>query len=84
MEEIESFDQVRSGKAADLDRFADLIGVTIVNLKDAGREAELGNGTFYTLLQKKLPETREFVDAVQSLGLRNRVSPRVYTACTLG
>ena len=56
MEEIESFDQVRPGKAADLDRFADLINVTIVNLKDAGREAELGNETFYTLLQKKLPE----------------------------
>ena len=56
MEEIGSFEQVRPGKAADLDKFADLIDVTIVNLKDAGREAELGNGTFYTLLQKKLPE----------------------------
>ena len=57
LEAIQQFEAVRLGKAADLDRFADLIEVTVVNLKDAGRTAELGNSTFYQSLQQKLPES---------------------------
>ena len=40
LEAIEQLEAVRSGKAADLDRFADLIKVTVVNLKDAVPETE--------------------------------------------
>lgn len=40
-----------------MERFADLLAITVVNLKVAGRFKELGNGTFYTTLQKKLLET---------------------------
>ena len=57
LEAIQQFEAVRLGKAADLDRFADLIEVTVVNLKDAGRTAELRNSTFYQSLQQKLPES---------------------------
>ena len=57
LEAIQHFEAVRLGKAADLDRFADPIEVTVVNLKDAGRTAELGNSTFYQSLQQKLPES---------------------------
>ena len=57
LEAIQQFAPVRPGNPDDLDRFADLIDVTVVNLKDAGRTAELGNSTFYQSLQKKLPET---------------------------
>ena len=36
-----------------MERFADLLQVAVVNLKDAGRTSELQSGTFYAnLLQK--------------------------------
>ena len=68
LEAIQQFAPVRPGNTDDLDRFADLIDVTVVNLKDAGRTAELGNSTFYQWLQKKLPET--LLTQYQRWGLR--------------
>lgn len=55
LEEIEMLPPVRTGNASDLERFADLLDVAVVNLKDAGMEEELQAGSLYTKLQKKLP-----------------------------
>ena len=40
----------------DIQRFADLVRVTVVKLHAEGRDGELKDGTLYSLLLKKLPE----------------------------
>lgn len=57
MDELENFKPIRLGNSRDIDKFADLIDITVVNLKDAGRTEELGNGSLYNKLQQKLPES---------------------------
>ena len=39
----------------ELEKFADLLDITIVNLKEANRSEELNDGLLYLKLQKKLP-----------------------------
>ena len=39
-----------------IERFADLLDIAIVNLKEMGRVEELGNGSLYQKSQRKLPE----------------------------
>ncbi|MCG7879402.1 MAG: retroviral-like aspartic protease family protein, partial [Candidatus Thiodiazotropha endolucinida] len=56
MDELEQFRQVRPGFANDLDKFADLLDIAIINLKEAGQYHELEDGSLYTKLQRKLPE----------------------------
>ena len=56
LEELENFKPLRPGFAKDLERLADLLDVTVVNLKEAGRHDELGNGSLYLSLCKKLTE----------------------------
>ena len=56
LEELENFRLLRPGLAKDLERFADLLDVTVVNVKEAGRHDELGNGSLYLSLCKKLTE----------------------------
>ena len=41
----------------DLGKFADLLDIALVNLKEANRLGELGDGLLYMKLQKKLPAT---------------------------
>ena len=48
--ELENFKPLRPGNARDLDKFADLLDVTVVNLREAGRHDDLS-------LCKKLTET---------------------------
>ena len=55
LEEIDSFRPVRYGNARDLEKYADLLDVAIVNLKEAQRFEELRDGLLYMKLQKKLP-----------------------------
>ena len=57
MEEVNKFKQVREGNARDLEAFAELLDVLIVNLIDAGQQSELGGGALYMSLQRKLNET---------------------------
>ena len=57
LEELEQFKQIRMGNSRDLEHFADLLDVAVINLKEAGQNHELGDGTLYTKLQQKLPET---------------------------
>ena len=54
LEELENIKSLRPGNAGDIERFADLLDVTVVNLKEANRHDELGEGTLYISLCKKL------------------------------
>ena len=57
LEELERFGTIRTGHSKDVEKFADLLDVAIVNLESAKRWDELGNGTLYVKLQRKLPES---------------------------
>ena len=57
IEELEKFRPIRMGQAKDIEKFSDLLDVAIINLREAGRQEELGNGSFYVKLQRKIPET---------------------------
>ena len=55
--ELEQFPQVRHGNAQDIEEFADLLDIAMINLKEAGQDYELRDGSLYAKLQRKLPET---------------------------
>ena len=56
LEELENFKPLCPGNARDLERLGDLLGITVVNLKKAGRHEELGSRSLYLSLCKKLTE----------------------------
>ena len=58
LDELERFQQIRLGNASDLEQFADLLDVAMINLQEAGQYHELGAGSLYTKLQRKLPECK--------------------------
>ena len=47
LEELEQFRQIRPGNAGDLDKFADLLDIAIINLKETDQTHELSNGSLY-------------------------------------
>eukprot|EP00795_Rhopilema_esculentum_P003688 gene3688-14951_t len=57
LEDMDNFKPVRDGCSKDIEKFADLLDVLVVNLLESGRHDELGNGSLYIKLLKKLPET---------------------------
>ena len=57
LEELENFRLIRAGNSKDIEKFADLLDVAVVNLREAGRNEELGNGSFYIKLQRKMTES---------------------------
>ena len=57
LDELEHFRQIRPGNAQDIEEFADLLDIAMINLKEAGEEYELRDGSLYLKLQRKLPET---------------------------
>ena len=57
LEEIDDFRPIRPGNSKDIERYADLLDIAIVNLKEANRSEELQDGLLYMKLQKKLPTT---------------------------
>ena len=56
LEELENIKSLRPGNAGDIERFADLLDVTVVNLKEANRHDELGKRRLCVSLCKKLNE----------------------------
>ena len=48
LEELEQFKQIRLGNSRDIEHFADLLDVAVINLKEAGQNHELRDGTLYT------------------------------------
>ena len=57
MEDVDNFRPIRPGNHKDIENFADLLDIVVVNLKDAGRLEELGDGSLYIKLQKKITES---------------------------
>ena len=57
IEQLENFRTMRPGNSVDMDKFADLLDVTVINLKESGNEDELRSGSLYSLLQRKMPES---------------------------
>ena len=57
MEELEQFQQIQSGNAEELERFADLLDITTINLREAGERQDLQDGNLYIQLQRKLPQS---------------------------
>ena len=57
LEELDAFKQLREGNEKDLERFAELVDVIVVNLTDANQEAELGSGLLFITLQRKFNKT---------------------------
>ena len=56
MEELDQFKPIRPGHPKEVEKLADLLEVLVVTMKDSGRTAELGDGTLYMKIQKKLNE----------------------------
>ena len=56
LEELENLRPVRFGNSRDLEQFEDILDITIINLKENENCGELGDGSLYLRLQKKLPE----------------------------
>ena len=54
LEELEDFQPFHPGNARDLKSLADLLDVTVVNLRQAGRHDELGSRSLLLSLCKKL------------------------------
>ena len=58
LEELEEFPQIRHGHAKDKEEFADLLDIAMINQQEAGQHYELGVGSLYAKLQRKIPDTR--------------------------
>ena len=54
---MDKFRQIRPENPQDLEQFADLLEIAIINLKETGYRNELGNGFLYGKLQTKLTES---------------------------
>ena len=54
LEKIENYKPMHEGSAQEMEAFADLLEIAVQNLKEAGRHLELGDGSLFALLQKKL------------------------------
>ena len=57
MEDLEQFQQIQSGNAEELEQFADLLDITIINLRVTGEHQDLEDGYLYIQLQRKLPQS---------------------------
>ena len=56
LEELENLGRVRFSTSRDLEEFADILNITIINLKEKGNCGVLGDDSLYLRLQNKLPE----------------------------
>ena len=54
LEELGDFKPIRVGNTKDTEKFADIQDIEVINLKEAGRHKELGNGSLYDKLQRKM------------------------------
>ena len=56
MDQLEQMPLIRSNAIHALEKFADLMRITVVKLKAEGKDGELGDGTLHSLMVKKLPD----------------------------
>ena len=57
LNDLDNFPQVKPGNVHDMQKFADLLEIAIMKLKETGHQNELGNGFLYAKLQTKLTES---------------------------
>ena len=56
MDQLEQMPLIRSNDIHALEKFADLVRITVVKLQVEGKDGELGDGTLHSLMVKKLPD----------------------------
>ena len=56
MDELENFKPICADHPKDVKKFPAFLDIAVINLKEENRIEELGNGTFYRKLLKKIPE----------------------------
>ena len=56
MDQLEQMPSIRSNDIHALEKFADLVRITVVKLQAEGKEGELGDGTLHSLMVKKLSD----------------------------
>ena len=56
MDQLEQMPLIRSNDIHALEKFADLVRITVVKLQAEGKDGELGDGTLHSLMVKKLPD----------------------------
>ena len=56
MDQLEKMAPLRRNDVQGFEKFADLVGITVVKLQAEGCKGELGEGTLHSLLVKKLTE----------------------------
>ena len=54
LDEVENFHRIKPGNALELEKFANLLDILIINLKESQLTQELGSGILYLKLQQKL------------------------------
>ena len=54
MDQLEQMPLIRSNDIHALERFADLVRITVVKLQAGGRDGELTDGTLHSLLVKEV------------------------------
>ena len=56
MDQLEQMPLIRSNDIHALEKFADLVRITVVKLQAEGKDGELGDGTLHSVMVKKLPD----------------------------
>ena len=56
LDELKNFKPICIDHLKDVEKFANLLYIAVINLKEKNRIEELGNGTFHRKLLKKMPE----------------------------
>jgi hypothetical protein len=51
-----NFTPIRPGKPADVEKFADILDLTVINLKESGLYSDLDSRLLYSVLMKKMNE----------------------------
>ena len=57
LEELESFRPMKDGNAKEVDKLADVLDLLVINLQEAGQMDEMGSGSLYVKVLKKMTET---------------------------
>ena len=54
MEKLERFPVVKAGDSQQLEKLADLLDLTVINLKETGQDSELGDRVLYSMSLRRL------------------------------
>lgn len=57
LDEIDKFPIMKDENAKNIEKFADLLDIVVINLREAEKEDDLKDGALYISLQKKMPES---------------------------